>query len=71
MGIRPRYYSDNQEDALIMTTEPLAEPRCAARIARLRAEVDAAPAPRRSPMTDAPGDAADASGAPNDPGAGA
>lgn len=24
VGIRPRYYSDNREDALIMTTEPLA-----------------------------------------------
>src|SRR4051794_40270972 len=24
VGIRPRYYNDNQEDALIMTTEPLA-----------------------------------------------
>ena len=26
VGIRPRYYSDNQEDALIMTTEPLSSP---------------------------------------------
>ena len=25
VGLRPRYYSDNNEDALIMTTEPLAE----------------------------------------------
>ena len=26
VGIRPRYYSDNHEDALIMTTEPLGRP---------------------------------------------
>ena len=26
VGLRPRYYSDDGEDALIMTTEPLAEP---------------------------------------------
>ena len=45
VGIRPRYYSDNQEDALIMTTEPLAEPVMRDRIARLRAAVDAAPPP--------------------------
>ena len=25
VGVRPRYYSDNGEDALIMTTEPLAD----------------------------------------------
>jgi ribosomal-protein-alanine N-acetyltransferase len=44
VGIRPRYYSDNNEDALIMTTEPLAEPGMRARVARLRAALDAAPA---------------------------
>ena len=49
VGIRPRYYSDNQEDALIMTTEPLAAPVMCARIARLRAEVDAAPPPDAEP----------------------
>jgi ribosomal-protein-alanine N-acetyltransferase len=49
VGIRPRYYSDNQEDALIMTTEPLATPVMCARIARLRAEVDAAPPPDAKP----------------------
>jgi ribosomal-protein-alanine N-acetyltransferase len=27
VGIRPRYYSDNGEDALIMTTEPLDTPQ--------------------------------------------
>jgi [ribosomal protein S18]-alanine N-acetyltransferase len=45
VGLRPRYYSDDGEDALIMTTEPLAEPRFRDRLARLRAELDAAPAP--------------------------
>ncbi len=45
VGLRPRYYSDNSEDALIMTTEPLAESRVRERIERLRAELDAAPAP--------------------------
>src|SRR4029079_1920804 len=45
VGLRPRYYSDDNEDALIMTTEPLAEPRMRARLARLRAALDAAPAP--------------------------
>jgi ribosomal-protein-alanine N-acetyltransferase len=57
VGIRPRYYSDNQEDALIMTTEPLAEDRMTTRIARLRDELDAAPAPDAIPdEVDAPGD---------------
>jgi ribosomal-protein-alanine N-acetyltransferase len=45
VGLRPRYYSDDNEDALIMTTEPLAESRVRERIERLRAELDAAPAP--------------------------
>jgi len=49
VGIRPRYYSDNQEDALIMTTEPLTTPAMCERIARLRAAVDAAPAPSPEP----------------------
>ena len=32
VGLRPRYYSDDNEDALIMTTEPLSRRRrCAAR----------------------------------------
>ena len=50
VGIRPRYYSDNGEDALIMTTEPLASPPMRQRIGRLRAAVDASPAP--SPVPD-------------------
>jgi|tagenome__1003787_1003787.scaffolds.fasta_scaffold20469487_2 ribosomal-protein-alanine N-acetyltransferase len=49
VGIRPRYYSDNQEDALIMTTEPLAGPHMRERIAALRAALDEAPAPSTRP----------------------
>jgi ribosomal-protein-alanine N-acetyltransferase len=49
VGIRPRYYSDNQEDALIMTTEPLAGADMQARIARLRTALDAAPPPDARP----------------------
>lgn len=44
VGLRPRYYSDDGEDALIMTTEPLDDPRFAGRLARLRAALEAAPA---------------------------
>ena len=36
VGIRPRYYSDNGEDALIMTTEPLDSPQMRERLARAR-----------------------------------
>ena len=46
VGIRPRYYSDNGEDALIMTTDALNSGRMRDRIARLRAELDGAPPPR-------------------------
>jgi len=45
VGLRPRYYSDNNEDALIMTTDQLRDPPMRERIARLRAAIDAAPAP--------------------------
>jgi [ribosomal protein S18]-alanine N-acetyltransferase len=45
VGLRPRYYSDDHEDALIMTTSALTEPAMRERIERLRAELDAAPAP--------------------------
>ena len=45
VGLRPRYYSDNNEDALIMTTDPLDEPQVRARIERLRVALDDAPAP--------------------------
>ena len=37
VGVRPRYYSDNAEDALIMTTEGLADPE----MQRLRAALGA------------------------------
>ena len=47
VGLRPRYYSDNGEDALIMTTDPLADAPMCERIDCLRAAVDAAPAPTR------------------------
>jgi ribosomal-protein-alanine N-acetyltransferase len=55
VGLRPNYYSDDREDALIMTTEPLAEPTMLGRIARLRAELDARPAPL-DPADDAAGE---------------
>jgi len=45
VGIRPRYYSDNGEDALIMTTEPLNEPAMRARLAERRAALAASPPP--------------------------
>ena len=49
MGIRPRYYSDDQEDALIMTTDPLTSPAMVDRVARLRVALDAFPAPSLDP----------------------
>lgn len=49
VGIRPRYYSDDNEDALIMTTEPLAAPVMLDRLARNRAALDAALAAAGSP----------------------
>ena len=48
VGLRPRYYSDNGEDALIMTTEPLAGRGMRERIEGLQVAIDAAPAPHRS-----------------------
>jgi ribosomal-protein-alanine N-acetyltransferase len=45
VGLRPRYYSDNGEDALIMTTEPLTGVLMRRRLATLRAALDAAPPP--------------------------
>ncbi len=49
VGLRPRYYSDNQEDALIMTTEPLAGAPMRERLARLREALDASPPPSAAP----------------------
>ncbi len=45
VGLRPHYYTDDGEDALIMTTDPLGSTSMRERLARLRAAVDAAPAP--------------------------
>ena len=45
VGLRPRYYSDNGEDALIMTTDQLRDRAMRERIAQLRAAIDAAPPP--------------------------
>ena len=45
VGLRPRYYSDDHEDALIMTTLPLDEAQMRERVALRRAELEAAPAP--------------------------
>lgn len=45
VGLRPRYYSDNGEDALIMTTDQLRDPPMRERIARLRSALDAEPSP--------------------------
>ena len=43
VGIRPRYFSDNGEDALIMTTEALDAPSMRDRIARLRGLLERRP----------------------------
>src|SRR5206468_6069995 len=40
VGLRPRYYSDDNEDALIMTTEALDSPAMVERVERLRAALD-------------------------------
>lgn len=42
VGLRPRYYTDNGEDALIMTTEALAERLMRERLDRLRARLGSA-----------------------------
>jgi len=49
VGIRPRYYTDNNEDALIMTTDRLTGAPMRDRLARLRAAIDAAPDPAATP----------------------
>ena len=51
VGLRPRYYSDNGEDALIMTTEPLTGVAMRRRIADLRAALAAAPPPSGPAVT--------------------
>jgi [ribosomal protein S18]-alanine N-acetyltransferase len=42
VGIRPNYYSDDNEDALIMTTDALDDRRMRSRLAELRASIAAA-----------------------------
>ncbi len=42
VGIRPHYYSDDGEDAVIMTTEPLRSSTMQARLAALRAALETA-----------------------------
>ncbi len=64
VGLRPRYYSDDHEDALIMTTEPLAGRAMRERIERRRTDLDASPAPER-PDGPAPDVAAGRTGAEN------
>jgi ribosomal-protein-alanine N-acetyltransferase len=43
VGIRPRYYSGNGEDALIMTTDALSSPAVRERLTRLRSALEARP----------------------------
>ena len=56
VGIRPRYYSDNGEDALIMTTEALSSPAMLERVERLRTALDARPVEADADGTPAPDD---------------
>jgi [ribosomal protein S18]-alanine N-acetyltransferase len=56
VGIRPRYYSDNGEDALIMTTDPLDTPALRARLAGIREALDARPIDPEAVTTDPPAD---------------
>jgi ribosomal-protein-alanine N-acetyltransferase len=56
VGIRPRYYSDNGEDALIMTTDPLASPAMVERLARLRSALEARPIDPDDLPAEAPAD---------------
>jgi ribosomal-protein-alanine N-acetyltransferase len=64
VGVRPHYYTDNREDALIMTTEPLEGRSMHDRLAALREELSQRPdilvgpdgRPIRSPGSDQPSD---------------
>ncbi|MEP7360172.1 MAG: ribosomal protein S18-alanine N-acetyltransferase [Chloroflexota bacterium] len=44
VGVRPRYYSDNGEDALIMTTDPLSDATMRTRITEMRQRYTETPA---------------------------
>ena len=59
VGLRPRYYSDNNEDALIMTTESFDDPRLTARLERLRTALDESPPPVGPADLDDPADFGD------------
>src|SRR5204863_1248332 len=52
VGVRPSYYSDNGEDALIMTTDHLEGSRMRTRLEHLRQALDASPAPERPSAED-------------------
>jgi len=54
VGLRPRYYSDDNEDALIMTTEPLTSTRMRDRLEWLRAALDERAPAEAGPAGDAP-----------------
>jgi ribosomal-protein-alanine N-acetyltransferase len=54
VGIRPRYYSDNGEDALIMTTDALESPAVRDRLAALRAALDQRPIDPDDPHAEPP-----------------
>lgn len=56
VGIRPHYYSDDREDALIMTTPPLDSPGMVQRLALRRAELAALPDPDAGETRTGPGD---------------
>jgi len=56
VGIRPRYYSDNGEDALIMTTDALESPAVLDRLAALRAALDQRPIDPDDPHAEPPGE---------------
>ena len=57
VGVRPHYYTDDREDALIMTTEPLADAAMRDRIAVRRAAI--------ARLDDAEGDRGDAAANPD------
>lgn len=74
VGIRPRYYTDNNEDALIMTTDRLDGPPMTERLARLRATIASAPGSTDGPIPADPAaaeqSASDATSGPQPPPAG-
>ncbi len=54
VGLRPRYYSDNGEDALIMTTERLDGPSMRRRLAERREALARTPEPTGQPPAGVP-----------------